>query len=141
MNRRDFLGKSCMLCLSVAGLAAGATTLSSCSTIPAVTGKSDGNVMRVLKSAFKDSQLLMVRANLLPYDILLVKNGETIVALSMQCTHQDNPLTVTKKGLYCSAHGSRFDLEGRPTAAPATLPLKRFPTKLDNDSILIHIQA
>ena len=42
----------------------------------------------------------------------------------------------------CPKHGSTFDLEtGKPRSLPATTPIAIYPTKLDNDDILIEVSA
>lgn len=41
------------------------------------------------------------------------KKSETAYkALSMKCSHEDEILTATSTGLFCSKHGSVFDLDG-----------------------------
>jgi Rieske Fe-S protein len=57
----------------------------------------------------------------------------------MKCSHQDNSLTVTKTGLFCSSHGSTFDLEGNVTKEPALEPLKKFKTEINNSFAKIFI--
>lgn len=138
MDRRDFLKKSCGVCAAVAGLSVTATALQSCSGIPAATGKSVQNKITVPLSAFGESNLLMIRTSL-PFDILLVKKGtDKIIALYMCCSHQENPLAFTKKGLNCPSHGSRFDFNGNAVLAPATAPLKQFATTIENNQMIIH---
>jgi cytochrome b6-f complex iron-sulfur subunit len=56
----------------------------------------------------------------------------------MKCTHQDNPLTVNSTGLYCTAHGSTFDLQGNVTKEPALHALKKYKTELNESSIVIN---
>jgi len=93
-------------------------------------------------SSFGDSTVLILRDIQMPFDVLLVKKSiEEYLALYMQCTHQENPVTATENGLYCSAHGSSFDLEGNPTKEPASKPLKRFTTEYKINSITIDLNS
>jgi Rieske Fe-S protein len=59
----------------------------------------------------------------------------------MKCTHQDNPLTATQTGFFCSAHGSTFDLKGNVTKEPALRPLKKYTTEIKESSILINTKS
>ncbi len=59
----------------------------------------------------------------------------------MKCTHRANPLTATKDGLYCPAHGSRFDLNGNVTEQPATEPLKQFKTSINQTSVIVNTNS
>ncbi len=74
------------------------------------------------------------------FDILLVKKSDgTYNALYMQCTHQSQPLTASKTGLFCSSHGSGFDLDGNVTIEPATRPLRKFKTEAGSDAVKIYL--
>jgi Rieske Fe-S protein len=84
--------------------------------------------------------MVLVRNPKLEFDILLIRiNENSYNALLMKCTHQDNALTANKSGLYCSAHGSTFDLEGNVTKEPALTPLKKFKTEVSNSSVTINL--
>jgi len=77
-----------------------------------------------------------------PYDILLVKKSELEYnAIYMKCSHRENFVSATKTGLYCSEHGSTFDLDGNVTKEPALKPLKKFKTVLNNNSITIDLNS
>lgn len=74
------------------------------------------------------------------FDILLVKRKDgTYNALYMQCTHQNQPLSANKSGLFCASHGSAFDLEGNVNVEPATSPLKKFRTETENNNVKIYL--
>ena len=76
------------------------------------------------------------------YDIAVEKNEDNnFRALLMQCTHQENQLTQQGNGFHCSLHGSQFDKEGRVVKGPAERPLKQFPVSIENDQLIIHINA
>ncbi|HET6227196.1 MAG TPA: Rieske 2Fe-2S domain-containing protein [Bacteroidia bacterium] len=139
-NRREFIKHSCKLCLG--GLALGwlTTQLAACSSLPIVKAVNDKGMINVPVSSFTEkNNLVIVRNGELEYDILLVKFGNTYTALQMKCTHQDNPLVVNSTGLFCSVHGSGFDLNGNVTKEPALRPLKKYAIQLNESSILISL--
>ena len=53
---------------------------------------------------------------------LISGNIERPHALDLRCTHLGCPLRFNRqhRDLRCPCHGSRFDLDGRPTVGPAT---------------------
>ena len=81
----------------------------------------------------------IIQTGTLPYDILLVIDGERYIALWLKCTHVGNPLTVNRTRLTCNLHGSTFDLRGRVTKGPATESLQRFKTGKDDKYINIYL--
>lgn len=53
-------------------------------------------------------------------------------AFSNVCTHAGCGIFVFQAArMLCQCHGSEFDLDGRPVAGPAPLPLTRYSTELD----------
>jgi len=74
------------------------------------------------------------------YNIGLKKEKDgTYTALLLRCTHADNQLTPTGNGFKCTLHGSAFDNEGRVTNGPAERALKRYPTQVESNQIIIQI--
>lgn len=138
-NRRNFIKQSCLLCAVIAGMGVLTSQLSGCAPLPIYKGEVEMNFITVPLSSFTDkTNLLIVRSSKLSFDILVVKLGDdTYNAVLMKCTHQDNPLTASKSGLFCSSHGSAFDLQGNVTKEPAISPLKKFKVEIKNSSILI----
>lgn len=142
MDRRKFIKDACGYCAGVAGLSFLAGGLSSCASVPVYKTPGENGVLMVPVSSFATSAMLIVRSMKLEYDILLLKqNEQKYQALYMMCTHQDNPLSVSGTGFFCSAHGSGFDLNGNVIKAPALKPLQKFPAELVNDFIKITIQS
>lgn len=60
--------------------------------------------------------------------LALLREGESVYALSLVCTHLGCSVTVTADGLACPCHGSRFDRQGRVLQGPADRPLPRLAT-------------
>ncbi|HEY9008328.1 QcrA and Rieske domain-containing protein [Ohtaekwangia sp.] len=141
-TRREFLKDTCTTCLGTAFLGFTFSQLTSCSSLPIYKTNLSQKMVRVPVANFAESNLVIVRDLQVPFDILLVKKSETEYnAVYMKCSHQENPVTATKTGLYCSSHGSTFDLDGNVTKEPALKPLKKFKTQLQENQILIDLNS
>lgn len=74
--------------------------------------------------------------------------GGHLYAIEDTCTHDDGPLAegmliddAENPRIECERHGATFELKtGKPTF-PAVVPVKRYPVKIEGDSILIDIQS
>ncbi len=141
MERRDFISKTCGACAGIATMGLLSSLLQGCTSLPVATATVDNKMMRVSLATMMESKVMIVRNKSIDSDILLVKKGDEFKALKMTCTHQIQPLTATASGLYCSSHGSTFDLEGNATREPAVKPLKSYKTEKVNDNeIIIYLQ-
>lgn len=73
--------------------------------------------------------------------IVLLRDGETIVAASATCTHVGGPLDEGERDgtcVTCPWHGSEFDLsDGRVIHGPATSPLHAYQTRVENGTVQI----
>jgi Rieske Fe-S protein len=141
MERRDFIKTSCLTCAGILGAGSVLSLLNSCSPLPVLKTSANEKTLLVPNTSFKEDQnLLVIKNSNLEFDILLVKKKDnTYNALYMQCTHQSQPLSASKSGLFCASHGSGFDLDGNVTIEPATLPLRKFKTETENDTIKIYL--
>jgi Rieske Fe-S protein len=139
MDRRGFVKQSCFACMAIAaGLVV--TELSSCATIPAYKAAIVQNKIAVPVSLFAQSNLQIIQAHGLNYNIGLQKEGDgSYTALLLRCTHADNPLVVTGNGYHCNLHGSTFDKEGHVTNGPAERNLKAYKTEVSDNQIIIHL--
>lgn len=141
-TRREFLKDSCTACLGTAFMGLTFSTLSSCSSLPIYKTDLSKKQVEVPLTNFAESNLVIVRDVQVPYDILLVKKSDQeYTALYMKCTHRENPVTATKTGLFCSEHGSSFDLDGKVTKEPASQPLKKFKTTLADNQVSIDLNS
>lgn len=144
MERRDFIKRGCLACgaFALAGVLP-ASLLQSCTTLPMLKTTNEGQNISISKSKLDATKnLFVLRNDELQYDVLLVKKPDgTYYAMYMQCTHNDNPVTANGSGLFCSMHGSVFDLEGKPTNGPANTPLKRYAVSEKEDNLIIHIAS
>ena len=131
----------CNLCLlGAAGLLA--AELSSCSSAKysvyktTVTNKN----IEVPASLFAASSLQIIRPSGWYRDIALQKKEDgSYTALLLECTHQENALTVTGNGFHCSLHGSDFDRNGKVRKGPAEVSLTNYQTTIQANSIIIHV--
>ena len=140
-SRRTFLKT---FAVTLGGLAAAgslASFLEACSSItgPAIT---HGTTSISVASLTNDGSYLVdnsVSPDGTP--ILVIRHASgNFVALSMRCTHQGQQVNRPSNGsIYCSAHGSRFDLNGNVTAGPANQPLTRYTTTYDAQSQMLTI--
>lgn len=68
------------------------------------------------------------------------ENGE-IYVLSNVCTHLSCRVTwkTDQEEYLCPCHDGIFDIEGTVVSGPAPKPLNRYETKIEDDTVFIHI--
>ncbi len=123
-------------------ISAGALTaeLSSCSSLPVYRTAMNGNAITVPLSLFGEGDVHIIRADNYGYDIALRQEQDgSYLALLLLCTHAATQLTSVGDGYSCNLHGSKFDRHGVVTHGPAERPLKRFPTGVSANSIVISL--
>jgi len=127
------------MCLAIgAGMMAG--SLSSCATIPVYKTTIANNKVSVPDTLFAQSDFQIIQPKDLYYNIGLRKEKDgSYTALLLRCTHADNQLTSTGNGFKCNLHGSEFNKEGQVTQGPAEHTLKKYPTEIVSNQIIIHI--
>jgi Rieske Fe-S protein len=133
VGRREFL-KRTGLVLGAASLTGMLSEiLASCSSL---TGPSvqHGTTTVNIASLTSDGQFI-VDSSVTPdgTPILVIRqNATTYTALSMLCTHQGCQVNSPSSGqIYCSCHGSVFDLHGNVLAGPAPSPLAKYGVTLN----------
>ncbi len=140
MHRRNFISSSCKICLlGAAGYSL--LQLESCSPASSIykTSIINGD-LNVPLHLFDKSTLQIVHPDGWYYDVAVQKNADdSYTALLLQCTHQQNQLTLTGNGYHCSLHGSDFDKLGNVRKGPAEQPLYHFETSVNNNTLNIHI--
>lgn len=143
MQRRNFLQSTCNFCM-LAATGYLLPTLSSCSPAALKAMQTDvaNNQIVLPLSSLSPTGLQIIHPKRSFYNIAIVKQpDETYIALLLQCTHQENQLATTANGYTCSLHGSQFNKEGKVTHGPATEPLQRYQTRIENGQLIIHITA
>ena len=141
-TRREFIKDTCTACLASSFLGVTLSQLTACSSLPVYKTNLSQKTVDVPLASFIESNLVVVRDMQVQYDILLVKKSEQEYnAIYMKCSHRENPVSATKTGLYCSEHGSTFDLDGNVTKEPALHPLKKFKLTINENSITIDLNS
>jgi Rieske Fe-S protein len=138
MDRRKFVKQSCSLCLA-AGSGMFFGSFASCAAALTVykTTVAD-NKVTVPAALFTNNDFQLIQAKNMYYNIGLKKEEDgTYTALLLRCTHADNQLIPAGSGFKCTLHGSAFDNEGRVIKGPAERPLKKYPTQIQSDQIII----
>jgi Rieske Fe-S protein len=127
------------MCLAVgAGMVVG--SLSSCATLPVYKTVAANNKVSVPVTLFAQSDFQIIQPKDMFYNIGLRKEKDgTFTALLLRCTHADNQLVSTGNGFRCDLHGSAFNMEGQVTQGPAEQSLKKYPTEVISNQIIIHL--
>lgn len=76
-------------------------------------------------------------------DIIIANANGTFVALSKACTHEGTTVTYrnASNDIYCSNHGSQFNVDGTVKTGPAAAKLKVYKTTLSTDGNKLQITA
>ena len=76
--------------------------------------------------------------------IALCNVSGSYYAIEDLCTHDDGPLgegTLYGEEAECPRHGARFDVKtGKAVRMPAVAPVKTFPTRVEQDQILVQVE-
>jgi len=67
----------------------------------------------------------------------LVREGETILALSARCTHAGCTVRFRDGRFHCPCHAGVFSLDGRPQEGPPEAPLTRLETRVENGRVKV----
>ena len=143
MQRRKFVKSSCTVCL-LAATGYMLPNLLSCSPAAFKPLEADvvNNTISFPLSSFNTSGLQIIQPKGWEYNIAVQKKDDgSYETLLLQCTHQDNQLTSTGNGYTCSLHGSQFDKDGNVTHGPASEPLHKYITTVNNGEITINVKS
>jgi cytochrome b6-f complex iron-sulfur subunit len=101
---------------------------SSSSTTTGFGGKIDFTIDLSLSA----NSALLTNGGFLYFDNIIVVRSMTgsFIALSKVCTHQGTTVEykVATDDIYCSNHGSRYELTGKVKQSPAQAPLTQYKT-------------
>ena len=146
MNRREFVKRSCILCVSGGILP---IMLSGCQTTHYVNGTVESNGIAVLKSEFTyikkekslTRQFIIVQNDKLEFPIYVYRFSENeYSAIWMKCSHQGAELQASGDHLQCPSHGSEFNNKGIVSNGPAERNLRSFPVSSFDDKIIIDMR-
>ena len=136
-SRRTFIKNSCVACI---GMSALGIFLDSCATSQNLLKPvMENNSFNIELDKFLTNNHYILRHKSLPFDILVVKDKEQYTALQMRCTHSDVALNFSGKKIFCTAHGSEFDLQGHVTKEPASTSLTKYQTSIHDQFLNIKL--
>lgn len=69
--------------------------------------------------------------------VAVIREGGTVYALSLVCTHLGCSVNVTPSEILCPCHGSRFDRQGNVLQGPANRPLTRYAVEEQGERIIV----
>ena len=141
MDRKEFIKRGCQTCLfSTAAFMLPSLTGCSPAAFSIYKTTVAGNAITLPLSIFEKNNLQIVRPQGWQYDIAVQKKPDgNYTAILMECTHMENQLTASQNGFSCSLHGSRFNAEGEVIKGPAEFPLKKYPTSIQNNTLILSI--
>lgn len=138
MKRSEFirslsLGSSAVMALYCMG------TLTSCtkeepmpSSSSSTTAGSGGKIDFTIDLSLSANSALLTNGGFLYFDNIIVVRSMTgsFIALSKVCTHQGTTVEykTATDDIYCSNHGSRYELTGKVKQSPAQAPLTQYKT-------------
>ena len=141
MERREFIKKSCSLCL-LAGSGILAETLESCSTLPVYSAIVKDRTVTIPRSLLTNTPILIVEPGEYEYNIAIEKSAVgDFEAFLLRCTHASNPLTFDGEVFTCALHGSRFNEHGAVIRGPAALPLRKLPVRSTDTELFITLPS
>ena len=73
------------------------------------------------------------------YKIAILRTGQKIGAISLECTHLGCLLNVVDQGFFCPCHGSDFGPFGQVYSGPATVSLPWHDIINREDKIWVHL--
>jgi 3-phenylpropionate/trans-cinnamate dioxygenase ferredoxin subunit len=108
------------------------------------TKRADARWVEVLpQERLADQALLCVRVEAI--DLLLVRDGERIMACERACPHEQADLSqgrIAQGRLLCPRHFASFDLDdGAISTGWSSRPLRRYPVRIEHGRIWIDASA
>lgn len=143
MNRKEFIKGSCGACIALNSGFLLSAFLDSCKTpIGVIKTSSENNKITIPLSSFSAGDYKLVRVRNFDYDLAIQKKADgTFETIVLMCTHAGQPLTKTGQNYYCTLHGSIFDHEGKVMKGPASKDLRKLPTLVEEDHLVIQVKA
>lgn len=142
-SRRTFINQcmSALAGMTVIGVVA--PLLTGCEATTVAPGAGNSKVTINVSSLDVDGKALVApQSGPDSFRILVVRqSATTYTALSMQCTHESNPVNPPVGGkITCPFHNSEFDLTGKVTKGPAGRSLHSYTTTFDDVSKILTIK-
>ena len=142
MKRAEFIRSSCSACALFAMPGIATLLLESCAGIPSYKAERNQATREctVPLVKFGQSKILLLRIKNSEFDFAVVKQSESeYKTFELKCTHEDQPLNLSDKNIFCTSHGSIFNFEGVPIKEPASRPLKQLKTRVADGQLIIQL--
>lgn len=128
MDRKDFLVKTCGLCVVGSTLA----YLDSCSK-----GSTYPENFTLDLSSSANSALQNVGGYVIQGDVIVIKTSSGYEALNLHCTHEGCTVSYNGSGFNCPCHGGKFDSSGKPTGGPPKTNLQSYTVTQSGNTLTI----
>ena len=137
MNRKDFILKTCAICIAGAGV----SIIESCkSSNKILKAKLLGGKISVSKIELNSKKNIIIEVEELPYPVFISVNSQSEYrSFYMRCTHKDYKVDFKNNVFYCNNHGSRFNPFGKVIEGPAKSNLLELPVKISDEFISIDV--
>lgn len=133
IRRREFLG----VCASFAGASIFACASVLVRQVPAVNGRVELPLAQYPELMEAGAALQILPEGETQPLIVVVGADSKHTVLSSECTHRACTVEVQGDRIVCPCHGSTYDRKGAVLRGPAERALRRFPTQLTADGVLI----
>lgn len=143
MNRRNFIGTTCLACTGI-GIS---WILQACTSHRYITDYTiHEKKLTVKKSSFTvikkekaiQQKYILLKPEQVQFPIVVYKlNENEYKAVLLRCTHQGCELAAYETMMVCPCHGAEFNTKGEVTQGPAEINLTTFVTTQDTENIYI----
>ncbi len=134
LRRREFFG----LCACVAA----GSVLSACASVlvrqvPVSNGRVELPLVQYPELSQAGAALqILPEGQTQPLIVIVDADGKHSV-ISSECTHKGCTVEVQGERIVCPCHGSTYDRKGDVLKGPAQRSLRRYPSRLTSDGVLI----
>ena len=134
LRRREFLG----LCACVAaGSVLGACASVLVRQVPVSNGRVELPLVQYPELGQAGAALqILPEGQTQPLIVIVDADGKHNV-ISSECTHKGCTVEVQGERIVCPCHGSTYDRKGDVLKGPAQRSLRRYPSRLTSDGVLI----
>ena len=134
LRRREFLG----LCACVAaGSVLGACASVLVRQVPVSNGRVELPLVQYPELGQAGAALqILPEGQTQPLIVIVDAEGKHSV-ISSECTHKGCTVEVQGERIVCPCHGSTYDRKGDVLKGPAQRSLRRYPSRLTSDGVLI----
>jgi thiosulfate dehydrogenase [quinone] large subunit len=144
VGRREFLKQTGLVLTGITLAGTLGQILESCSSLTSPSANiTHGTTMIDVSELTSNGQFLVdssVSPDGTPIPVIR-QNATTYTALSMLCTHQGCQVNSPSGGsIFCSCHGSRFNLYGQVVNGPAPTALTSYAVTLNSSANMITVK-